>query len=101
MLDSQPLVGVGLNQFTSRVEQYTQIREVVRFVQPVHHLGLLWLAETGLLGLMFLLWVLLEIKNKKLILPILILLPIAVLDHYLLTQNQGLLLGVVLFSLLD
>lgn len=88
-----PISGIGLNQFTAKVEEYSDSKEIVRFIQPVHHLGLLWIAETGLLGILFL-WILIKkINTKRVILPLLILLPIATLDHYLLTQQTGLLLA--------
>ena len=54
MTINHPLAGVGLNQFTARVEEYSPTKEIVRFVQPVHHIGLLFLAETGILGIMIL-----------------------------------------------
>lgn len=92
MFVNNPILGVGLNQFTSRVEEYSNTQEIVRFVQPVHHVGLLWLAETGLLGLGILAWIIVKNKLKKIIIPLLILLPLATLDHYLLTQQAGLLL---------
>lgn len=97
MIKTHPLTGVGLNQFTAKVEYFSSNPEIVRFVQPVHHLGLLWIAETGLLGGILL--VVLLRKNKHAFaqfMPIMIiLLPIMVLDHYLLTQQSGVLMGVI------
>ena len=94
-----PILGCGFNQFTSRVEKYSDAKEIVRFVQPVHHVGLLWIAETGVLGIL-LIWILSKrLKINQLVLPLIILLPIATLDHYLLTQQTGLLL--VVFTLLQ
>ncbi|MBD3279454.1 MAG: hypothetical protein GF390_01955, partial [Candidatus Pacebacteria bacterium] len=87
---AQPVFGVGFNQFTTQVEDYVVNNELVDFTQPAHHLGLLWLAETGLLGLL----VLALTKSWKQ--PgLLILAPIIVLDHYLLTQQIGLLLLII------
>ncbi|MBU1885867.1 O-antigen ligase family protein [Patescibacteria group bacterium] len=98
MFLNNPIAGVGLNQFTARVEEYSNAQEIVRFIQPAHHIGLLWLAETGVFGIL-LIWILGgEIKIKKIILSLIILLPIAVLDHYLLTQQPGLLLFVFVFN---
>lgn len=98
MFLNNPIAGVGLNQFTARVEEYSNAQEIVRFIQPAHHIGLLWLAETGVFGIL-LIWILGgEIKIKKIILSLIILLPIAVLDHYLLTQQSGLLLFVFVFN---
>jgi len=95
MFISQPLTGVGLNNFTARVEEFSPLPEVVRFAQPVHPLGLLWLAETGLLGLVIVIWILkLLVTRRPALVPALtILWPLASLDHYLLTQQTGLLLA--------
>ncbi|MBU0974784.1 O-antigen ligase family protein [Patescibacteria group bacterium] len=107
MAKNNILVGVGLNNFTSIVEEYSNNREVVRFVQPAHNIFLLFFAETGILGLAVLgssnkiffknrasIFYRLRILQKK---PnnwwwILVLLPIALLDHYFLTLNAGMLL---------
>ncbi len=51
MWQGYPLVGVGLNNFTAYVEKFSQSNEVVRFPQPAHHVGLLFLAENGVLGI--------------------------------------------------
>lgn len=97
MIGDQPLFGVGLNQFTTRVEEYSSNPEVVRFVQPVHHVGLLWLAETGIVGLLFLLSCVYVVK--KTISPIIMLTVLASLDHYLLTQQSGLLIVLMTVTL--
>lgn len=82
--------GVGANNFVKELENYSHHQETVRFVQPAHHLGLLLLSEGGLLFSSILL--LLGIKFKKKInwSKLLILTPIASLDHYLITQALGL-----------
>lgn len=95
MLRENLIFGVGLNQFAARVEEYSSSKEVVRFVQPVHHVGMLWVAETGLLGIILLLIIGKKINWGKATLPLLILLPIISLDHYLLTQQSGMLLFVL------
>jgi O-antigen ligase len=102
MFMSQPLLGVGLNTFTVELEKYFRSQEIVRFVQPVHNVFLLWIAETGLIGIALagvvggLIW---RFSQRLLSLPkILILLPLLVLDHYLLTQQSGLL--ILLFFLI-
>ncbi len=102
MFLAHPIEGVGLNNFTPQVENYTALPGVVRFLQPAHHLGLLWLAETGMLGLLLAV-VLIKLlakklgwsSNSELIILCLALLPIASLDHYMLTQQTGLLLVVL------
>lgn len=97
MIYVNPWWGTGLNQFTYYLENFSQRTELMRFVQPAHHLGLLWLAETGLLGLLVLIWLFKSLKknNSKFVVPLMILMPIAALDHYLLTQQSGLLLLVI------
>ncbi len=98
MIITNPLTGVGLNNFTAQLENYHPTQEVVRFVQPTHNVGLLWLAETGLLGVAI---VYLVIKKQafstRFLVSAVVLLPIACLDHYLFTAQTGLLLAVVFF----
>jgi hypothetical protein len=97
-----PLTGVGLNQFTVFVENYTDWPEVVRFVQPAHHVGLLWLAETGLLGLTILIGVGFYFRQYlKASLPMLLTMaPILALDHYLLTLQAGQLMTAISLGLM-
>lgn len=104
MLIDKPLVGVGLNNFSAEVENYTQSTELVRFVQPVHHVGWLWLSETGMLGLAVValtIWLYFHTgqnsrgKLTQLTLLFLMVLPIFSLDHYLLSIQTGMLLGVL------
>lgn len=111
MIVDSPITGVGLDNFTPNLEKYSSTKEVVRFLQPAHNAALLWVAETGLIGilLIFTIYFLMKQKLQKIwpnansfFLPSLILLPIFTLDHYLLTQQSGLLLGLfflVLFQL--
>jgi len=99
MFVDKPLFGVGMNNFLKQLEGYSQNPEAVRFVQPVHHLGLLLLSEGGLLiGLI--LFLLVEKFNKNINWSKLLLLgPIASLDHYLITQALGLLALCLVISL--
>jgi len=102
---SQPFWGVGLNQTTATIENFSPSLEVVRFVQPIHHLGLLWLSETGMLGIIVigLFWFYIHKKwsasnvQTHLLISLCFLLPILVLDHYLLTLNTGQLAVVLSF----
>ena len=107
MFQDNLMLGVGLNTFTAKVESYTSNPEVVRFIQPVHHIGYLLVAETGLLGIVLMASVLiLLIRHKKIKdtslfnkrFLFLSTLPIMVLDHYLLTNQTGLLLLVLLVA---
>ena len=98
MLQQNPIWGVGLNQFAAHLESTSQLREPVRFDQPVHHVFWLWLTETGLLGLLLLsLGIWWNAKNnprrlKLLVVLIWLLFSSLVWDHYLLTQPTGLLI---------
>jgi hypothetical protein len=101
MAINNPIFGVGLNTFTIQLEKYTTWPEVVRFVQPAHHVGLLWLSETGLIGLGVLVgWGYALRRQLLLAIPLLAsLTPIFSLDHYLLTLQTGLLLAAVFVGL--
>lgn len=85
-----PLLGVGARQVTAQIETATQTPEVVAFVQPAHHVGILFLAENGLLGIAVVLLFLFILHTKYSILPTLLpLIPLLTLDHYLLSFPQG------------
>lgn len=95
-----PLTGVGLNQFTAELEAVAASSETVRFVQPAHHVGLLILAEVGVVGIVLALAAIralyrpLTARQRKQVwstVPCvaLILLPMFTLDHYLWTQHIG------------
>jgi hypothetical protein len=91
----QPWLGIGLNQFAGRVEQDNLTKVVIGFVQPTHHIGLLWLAETGVLGVALAAVFFAKIKiNKQLIVALLVISPLLILDHYLYTLQTGQLLVV-------
>jgi hypothetical protein len=100
MLSDHLLWGVGLNNFTAQVEQYSPTREVVRFTQPSHNSLLLILSETGLIGLSLFVylirrgWKILK-ENQQWSKYLLLLLPILTLDHYLVTNTSMLLMGLL------
>lgn len=97
----QPLLGIGLNQFTTKLPANGQGMVGPAFIQPAHNVGWLYLAETGLLGVTVLATVFQKMNQKnqidvlKLITPLLI---IASLDHYLLTTQTGWLLVVWIYA---
>ncbi len=97
--------GTGLNQFTIFLEKFSQSRAVVRFVQPVHHVLLLWLAESGLLGLSLLILCMAKLGQQpnpiktKLLTTLLVISPILSLDHYLLSLQPGRIITVLLIVL--
>ncbi|MPM52872.1 hypothetical protein SDC9_99636 [bioreactor metagenome] len=89
MIEANTLTGVGWNNFTTQVEKYSQHREIQRFVQPVHHLVLLFLAENGLLGIFALILLFKNGVPRGLFLAAVPLLAFAALDHFLFTQAIG------------
>lgn len=93
MFRENTFFGVGINNFTLELEKYSgeiSNREVVRFVQPVHNLLFLMLAEGGLLFLA-LFWLLIrQLKIDRFYQKSLILLALGSLDHYLFSQFSGL-----------
>jgi len=101
----QPIFGVGLNAFTTELDTLLPTQFGRSFIQPVHHVGLLILAETGVVGVGSLIAVILHSvrywlrRQPQLLLTqivwLLPLLPLATLDHYLLSQQTGLLLLVI------
>ncbi|MBI2315453.1 O-antigen ligase family protein [Candidatus Daviesbacteria bacterium] len=85
----QPLLGVGLNNFIPQIAG-NLVAGPSRFLQPVHNIILLSLAETGLVGLLG--WIaLMGYPFRKIlnIVPWLIILTIGMFDHYFLTLPQG------------
>jgi len=89
--------GTGLNNFILQLGEYIHTRQIKNFIQPVHHVGLLFLAETGLLGILLLVY-LIKLNKKQLNLnKIFFLIPIITLDHYLITQPAGLISVFLLF----
>lgn len=92
---SSPLEGVGLNRLTTEMERFGTISANTKFLQPTHNIPLLYLAETGLIGVLFLI-LFFKIVHKYysanffgfcfLFIPLSVLLS---LDHYLFTLQQG------------
>jgi len=101
MMRLNPLTGVGFGYFLNNLPQFLEIKKIY-FIQPVHSIYLLALAETGLIGsLIFILigaWYLNLVKQKIFnsnytitFIPLLVFLLIGFLDHYPITLHQGLL----------
>lgn len=93
-----PVWGVGLGNFTHFVESVSTNSEVVRFVQPVHSIVLLFVSETGILGILLLFLLIKYYSRNKMVLfspLILSLLPLMTLDHYLYTLQSGMLLALL------
>ena len=109
MIKKEPFLGIGARNFTAYVEKNSNHQEVVRFVQPVHNVFLLFVAEFGALGAgILLIYIdyfkkyfiqkkdLTQIKTKPgnqfLSIYLLALLPMLTWDHYLLTIQTGILI---------
>ncbi len=95
MIKNNPLLGVGLNNFTIAMDKYGKISGWVRFLQPVHNVYLLIASEIGLLGLVLFLCLLFSafrlLLRKKNYLLLISLTQIALLclsDHYFWTLQQ-------------
>jgi hypothetical protein len=88
----KPVSGVGLNQFNTQLSTVAHYQDLRNFIQPAHHVPLLWLAETGLLGISIVIWIWRQIKKqdkKKIVQALLIISPILALDHYLYSLQSG------------
>lgn len=102
LFSARPVTGVGIGNFVGRVEEFSLSREVVRFIQPAHHVPILISAEIGWLGLVWL-WLILQSFSpanswsKAMIVWALILFPVMTLDHYLWTLQTGLLLSGIFY----
>lgn len=99
-----PLLGVGLGNFLVELPNVLPSRNIY-FLQPVHNIYLLILAETGVVGIAIffsIVWFILK-RSKKLCimyhLAFVILLILGLLDHYPLTIQQGQLLLTVVVGI--
>lgn len=104
MVVDNHLFGVGLGNFVVRLPEYGGAPSVSWFLQPVHNIFLLVLAETGLVGFGFFLWVLsvvfkrLRTTNYVLLTTFLVILITGTTDHYWLTLQQGQLMLAIVFG---
>lgn len=99
-IKKEPLLGIGLNNFIPQVASSNLLPGPSRFLQPVHNIFLLTLAETGLIGFMGLL-ILLGLPviklfqkwdqpfSKLLLLSWVEVFLLGMFDHYFLTLPQG------------
>lgn len=103
MWQEHPLMGVGLNQFTVKLSEYGTLSSYTSFLQPAHNIYLLWIAETGALGLIFLIplignFIVKNTNNNQgflSFLPALTILGIGLFDHYPLTLQTGQLITIL------
>lgn len=105
---SHPILGVGLGNFLVILPRYMHAKLLFGFLQPVHNIFLLVLAETGIIGLgifLFIVWKAFYNSWQKKkdglfqfsFLALLAICCIGMTDHYFLTLQQGqLLLALIL-----
>jgi len=108
MIKNFPLSGVGLNNFIVHLPNYWSLTGFTYWLQPVHNLYLLLIAEIGWLGFLIFLWflvlsyrrILLKKNNRGLLLGALsVILLLGFFDHYWLTLQQNQLLLTILLGL--
>lgn len=106
MFSINPVFGVGLNNFFNNLSPFS---EKILLIQPVHNIFILMLSETGVIGFLFLLFILvlgiariLSLKGDKRNYLICIFFSFCFLgsfDHYFFTLQQGQLLFTIFLSL--
>jgi hypothetical protein len=109
MIQNFPFSGVGLNNFIVRLPNYWSQTGFTYWLQPVHNLFLLVVAEMGWSGLLIFLWFLfltyrrafqIKDKNRFLLAALSAILLLGLTDHYWLTLQQNQLLLSLLIGLI-
>ncbi len=108
IISTHPLTGVGLQNFLPSLAQLTPVLTPLSYFQPVHSVYLLIATETGLVGLLLFVSLLVysafkifSTKQKlvKLMLLVVFLL-LSLTDHYFYTLHQGQLLTAFVFGVI-
>lgn len=95
MVSYSPVYGVGLNNFIVHLHNFVPASAGLYIFQPVHNIYVLTLVETGVIGLLLVLYLLAYVYKKSLTAPVIIyigiiqLLLLGLFDHYLFTLQQG------------
>lgn len=106
MISDAPLTGVGLNNYVIRSKHYLPKVEDLYIFQPVHNLFLLVTAELGIIGFLIsiIFTAIVFFRTIKLppiyIILMVQLLSLALIDHYLITLQQGQLFLTITVSLI-
>lgn len=107
MIADSPLFGVGLNNFIARLPEFSQTPAVSWWLQPVHNIFLLFFSEAGIVGLVFLLYLVAgaarAFANRvepRMLYPLLVVAVTGSFDHYWLTLQQNQLLLAITLGLL-
>lgn len=111
MIRAHPVIGVGLNNFLTRIPDYSRITSYLD-LQPAHNTYLLIAAETGIIGLGFTVYGLgllalritrksirLDEKSIAIILSFLSILMLSIVDHYFYTIHQTQLLAALVIGM--
>lgn len=95
MIEAEPWLGVGLNNFSGRMTEFGRVVSTTRFLQPVHNIYLLWLSEAGFVAtglILLLVWQRkskVELNHPTYLIPFIALAVIGLADHYPLTLQTG------------
>jgi hypothetical protein len=95
MFQTFPVNGVGLNRFPVEMDRFGIVGSTTRFLQPVHNIPLLLLAESGVVGIIFfILFYRIVHKYYSALFPLFCVWSVAIavfisLDHFLFTTQQG------------
>ena len=116
MFRQSPIIGKGVNDFLVELPHSLPSRQIY-FLQPVHNIYLLVLAETGIVGFVIVTWIVWKAvgselrcmvyepwkkqNREKFIIhnSLIIILLLGLVDHYPLTLQQGQLMVTILLSL--
>ncbi|MCX6724572.1 MAG: O-antigen ligase family protein [Candidatus Shapirobacteria bacterium] len=120
MIKNDLLAGIGLNNFIVRLPDYWPVTGFTYWLQPVHNFYLLLLAETGMIGFLIFIWLLILVfrrflkpssminfplfrvseRNKlHLLMALVAILLLGLTDHYWLTLQQGQILFALVLGL--
>lgn len=109
MIRSKPFFGIGLNNFLPVLSQIEKPASSVFYYQPVHNTLVLFIAETGLIGAIFLVLFFYKSltrlkynftpRNKILFIILSCIVVSGLFDHYWLTLQQGQLLFALFLGL--
>lgn len=96
LIKTNPIIGVGAQQFTIALNQSDFSQQLAPFIQPVHSVFWLMVTELGLIGLVVLIEFSKKIKSSwassKLPILLFFIAPLIIFDHYLYSLGSGLLL---------
>jgi len=118
LIKKRPLLGVGLGNFIpAQAEMLPFVRQDVNLLQPVHNIYLLIASETGLIGLLVFITMVVKIfwragnmtrrykaqtiHRAYVIRPYILILFLGLFDHYWLTLPQNFLLFAVVLGLIN